>query len=127
MKLYFEQLDEDASGQLHPVPQDYKIQALKTFKRDAKRLQLTKEDLSELEQELKSRAPKAHLGNSIFKFEWYPSRYNQGKKEARVIYIELTNDKVAWLVNIYKKNEKSDITPKELKQLAIISKELRGR
>ena len=52
MKLYFEQLDEDASGQLHPVPQDYKIQALKTFKRDAKRLQLTKEDFIELEQEL---------------------------------------------------------------------------
>lgn len=125
MKLYFEPITEDSSGQLHPVPEDYDILQLKTFKKDAKHLRLTEQDITELEQQLKSRAPKAHLGNSIFKFEWYPSRYKEGKKEARVIYVEITTDKIAWLVNIYKKNEKSDLTPAEIKALKQFVKQIR--
>lgn len=113
-------LNED----LRPIPQEFDIIETSVFKKQLKRLGFTEEDVEELKIELKKRPPKASLGNGAYKFEWHPSRFNLGKKESRVCYIEVIRDSKAWLVYIYSKNDKKDLTNSEKKDIKELSKQL---
>lgn len=127
MKLYFEQLDEDASGQLHPVQNNFQFEILNSFRKDMKRLNLTDSDIEELKNEMQKRLPKAEIYNSVFKFEWWPKRFNQGKKEGRVIYIELIKLEKVYLATMYKKNEQKDLTKDQKKIILNLRNSLGGK
>lgn len=127
MKLYFEQLDEDASGQLHPVQNNFQFEILNSFRKDMKRLNLTDSDIEELKNEMQKRLPKAEIYNSVFKFEWWPKRFNQGKKEGRVIYIELVKLEKVYLATMYKKNEQKDLTKDQKKIILNLRNSLGGK
>ena len=126
MKLYFENfIKEDASGHLHPVPSDFSFNVVPGVIRDLKKLGLLEEDLKDLENHIKSTIPKSHIGYGIHKAEWWPNRFNQGKKEARVIYIEITLKSAVWIVKIYKKNQQKDVSKKELAKIIQVAKKLK--
>lgn len=113
-------LNEESS--LHPVPENFDIVTLTQFLKAAKKLKLTDADIEELKQELKTRKPKASIGGGVYKFEWWPKRFNLGKKEGRVIYIEYIAGKKVWLVTVYPKNEKEDLTKQEQKAVLKLAK-----
>lgn len=117
---------EDSSGSLHPVPNNYVVEALSTFTKEFNKLNFTSDDYEELLQELKHRPPKASIGGSVFKFEWWPKRFNQGKKEGRVIYIEYVSSEKVYLYSIYPKNKKEDLNTSEKSIIIELSKNLRG-
>lgn len=110
---------------LHPVPEDYEVLEIPDFNKQVKDLKLTDEDIDELKVELKKRSPKASLGNCVYKFEWWPKRFNLGKKEGRVIYIEYIKGNKVWLVSIYQKNRKKDLTDQEEKDIIKMSRDLK--
>ena len=120
-----ESLKEEVEN-LHPVPQNYQINSLRPFDNDKKRLKLMDKDIEELKQELKKRPPKASIGNGVYKFEWWPKRFNLGKGEGRVIYIEYVEDSSVWLATMYQKNEKEDLTPNEQKVIIKVVDIIRG-
>lgn len=126
MKLYFEKyVNEDSSGKLHPVPSEFSFNVIPSIKRDLKAAGLDEDDLKDLENHIKTTLPKTHYGFGVHKAEWWPSRFKQGKKEGRVIYIEVTLKNAVWIVKIYKKNQQKDLSKEELKQILQFAKKLK--
>lgn len=110
------------SNNLNPIPKDFNFVVTTQFLEDVKGLGLTESDIEELKQSLKSRAPKASIGPNVYKFEWWPKRFNLGKKEGRVIYIEVICDSEAYLLKVYQKNKKKDLTLDEKNDIIESSK-----
>jgi len=104
------------------VNADYDIVELPQFKKQAKRLKLTDADIAELKQKLIDEEPEANLGSNVYKFRWVPSRWNTSQRDARVIYIDIIKDSKAYLVSMYTKKDKSDLTPDELKNVRKLGK-----
>lgn len=118
--------NESLTENLTPVPENYSINSLSPFDKAVKNLKLNEKDIDELKQELKKRPPKANIGNGVYKFEWWPKRFNLGKKEGRVIYIEYVQDSSVWLATMYQKNEKEDLTPQEKNDIINVANIIRG-
>lgn len=118
---FFNDLKE--SQNLEPIPENYEIKELSSFLRDVKKYHLTQVDVEELKSELKKRPPKACIGRSVYKFEWWPKRFNLGKKQGRVIYIDIIQGENAYLTALYQKNDKKDLTFSEKECILQLSRE----
>ena len=105
------------------VTSDYIFVELDQFRRQFKKLKLNESDLEELKQSLINSEPEACIGSSVYKFRWAPSRWNSGQRGAtRVIYIDIIKDSKVYLVSIYVKNVKSNLTSDEEKAIRQLSK-----
>lgn len=113
------------SVNLNPLPENCIIQEVPQFKKQFKKLGLDSEDLEELKYHLKHVQPKANLGSGLKKVEWTPKKLKLAKGEERVIYLELVNPNTAFLITIYSKNKKSNLTSKELSSLRKLAKTIK--
>lgn len=104
---------------------NYNIKLTRTFLKEAKRLSKKypslKSDLSSLQETLLT-APQTgiDLGNNIYKIRMAISSKGKGKSHgARVIYhtVVSVNEGCIWLLSIYDKAERENISDNELKQL----------
>lgn len=112
---------------LIPVDKNSDIIELPTFRKCMKEYDLGKEDLKELKQELKERAPEADLGGYVYKFRWAPSKWNRGSSRAtRVIYVNILKDSKVYLITMYMKKDKGTLSSKELKEVKKLSKILKN-
>ena len=110
---------------LTPIDKEATIIELTPFKKCMKNYNLDDEDLTELKQQLIERAPEASLGSNIYKFRWAPSKWNRGSNKAtRVIYVDIIKKAEVYLVTMYTKKDKSNLTPEELKNIKYIAKQL---
>lgn len=101
----------------------YNVSSIPLFDKQAKRLAKKypslKKDLAELLESLADNPEKGMaLGNSFYKIRLAIASKGKGKSGgARVItYVKITADTV-FLISMYDKSEKSNITDKELEQI----------
>lgn len=101
----------------------FEIQTISVFEKQAKRLikkySSLKIELLNLIQELKEN-PKTgtSLGQNCFKIRIAISSKGKGKSGgARIITNVMIQDNVVYLINIYDKSEKENLTDKELSEL----------
>ena len=98
-----------------------------TYERRAKRL-LSENELSRLEESIAAR-PEAHPvipgTGGIRKARW--GRPGMGKRGGvRVVYYFVVHVQLVYMLDIYAKNEKSDLTPADKRELRRIAKALGG-
>lgn len=110
---------------LHPIDKSFKIIETKKFSRSAKEAELSEEDIKDLKKHLKDFPPRASLGAGLFKADFTPKNTNLANGEQRVIYFEFVTKKAAYLLLVYKKNAKKDITKDEFKMLKKIAKKIK--
>ena len=102
---------------------NYNVKTIDVFERQAKRLakkyNSLKSDLQSLIESLKNNPQQGtHLGNSCFKIRLAISSKGKGKSGgARVITHIVVTDKNVFLLSIYDKSEKENLTDSELKEL----------
>lgn len=101
----------------------YNIITIKTFEKQVKRLTKKyfslKYELLELVKNLKENPEQGTLiGNNCYKIRLSISSKGKGKSGgARVIINVVITDKTVYLLNIYDKSEKENLTAKELQEL----------
>ncbi len=102
---------------------NYNIELTDNFKKEAKKLikkyPSLKEELEELGRTLaKNPTLGTPLGNDVYKIRVSIASKNKGKSGgARVISFIKVIDKIAFLLSIYDKGDKDNITNKEIKKL----------
>lgn len=102
---------------------NYSIKTISVFERQAKKLSKKypslKSDLSSLIQDLKDNPAKGTpLGNNCYKIRLDIQSKNKGKSGgARVLIHVVVEEKKVYLLSIFDKSKKANITDKELKQL----------
>jgi mRNA-degrading endonuclease RelE of RelBE toxin-antitoxin system len=101
----------------------YSIKTISVFEKQARRLSRKypslKKDLLELVNLLKENPETgASLGNNCYKIRMAISSKSKGKSGgARIITHIVVADQFVYLLSIYDKSEKTDLTDRELKQL----------
>ena len=61
-------------------------------------------------------------GGGVRKIRWANSQRNKGKRSgSRTIYLHVTLNETVHLITIYDHEEKDDLTPKELKEMALLA------
>jgi hypothetical protein len=98
-----------------------------TYERRARRL-LSENELSRLEESITAR-PEAHPvipgTGGIRKARW--ARLGMGKRGGvRAVYYFVVRAQLVYMLDIYAKNEKSDLTPADKRELRRIAKALGG-
>ena len=110
-------------GLLEPIPESYQVYTTADFDRRVKKLKITEEEVEELKVAVKKLPPEASLGSGLYKFRWAPKSWYEGKSTAtRVLYIIRSNKGFVFLVYIFDKDEKSNISDKELKKYRELAK-----
>lgn len=111
---------------LKPLLKGTEFIYMNRFNKKCKDLEVTEEDLRDLENQLTERAPDADLGAGVFKFRWSPLSWNRGRsRSTRVIYISILLNNKAYLVDIFTKNDKANLTERELKVVKDLARELK--
>lgn len=102
---------------------NFKVKSIAVFERQAKRLQKKfpslKKELLELVQELKQNPEQGtDIGRGCFKIRIAIASKGKGKSGgARVITNYVVTDSTVYLISIYDKSEKENLTDKELNDL----------
>ena len=110
--------------ELKPIDRSKEIVKLPSFTKQFKEIGLDDKDFEKLKEKLYENAPETNLGNNVYKFRWY---YRGRKtKDARVIYIDFINDTKTYLVSIYTKDEKDNLSPQEERKLKKLSDKLKS-
>lgn len=125
MKIYRRKIIASHQSVVCTVDESYSFVESENFKKEAKKLKLTANDIEELKKAIATESPEASLGSSVYKFRWSPSRWNQGQSSAtRVIYYELVSNTTVYLLSIFHKHTKSNLSTKELKAIREVAKDI---
>jgi mRNA-degrading endonuclease RelE of RelBE toxin-antitoxin system len=102
---------------------NYRVDTTENFEKEAKRLfkkyRSLKEEIYQLIEELEKNPKKGtHLGDEIYKIRLAVSSKGKGKRGgARIITkVKIVNERV-YLISIYNKGEKNDISDKEIQRI----------
>ena len=101
----------------------YSVKSISVFEKQTKRLTKKyvslKKELLELVQELKENPEKGtNLGNNCYKIRIAIASKNKGKSGgARIITNFVVTDNTVYLLSIYDKSDKDNLTDKELSEL----------
>lgn len=99
---------------------------LPTFKSSWEPLDLTEDDLKDLQNLILNNPDLGiPLGSNLYKIRFESKNYNKGKDVSnRVIYIYIIKDSLIYLVIAFSKADESNITKRELREIREISKGL---
>lgn len=109
-------INESASREFIELPEFRKLWA---------KLNLTDEDLRELQLLIIDGHSAIPLGSNVYKIRYSSKKLNKGKDTSnRVIYIDFIIDSKVYLITVFSKSDEANITNTELDSIRNLSKEL---
>lgn len=109
-------INESASREFIELPEFRKLWA---------KLNLTDEDLRELQSLIIDGHSAIPLGSNVYKIRYSSKKLNKGKDTSnRVIYIDFIIDSKVYLITVFSKSDEANITNTELDSIRNLSKEL---
>ena len=107
--------EEPDNSHLQPVPEEFKIVTTKTFDKCLKKI-FPPISIKDIENYLKTNSPESSLGSGLYKIRFINRHGGKGQRGGyRIIYLLVTQNKECWLLTLYSKNDKEDISLEELK------------
>ena len=95
------------------------------FQTQWKKNGLNDSDLQELQNKIMTEAPEADLGSGLYKFRFSPKRENRGQSGAyRILFVDVIVSEELYLLYCFPKNDKANLSTKELKLMVDISKSI---
>ena len=108
---------------LQPVPRQIEIKTTKQFDSDCKDLKLL-DKKDEIKEYLYSNKPDASLGGDLYKIRVRIGEENRGQSGSYRVIFFYKKGTICYILTIYAKNQKDNITERELKELKSILKKL---
>lgn len=107
---------------LQPVPNDYKIIEIQSFKNKIKNVKNKLED-NEIEIYIKTNPPEVNYGGGLYKIRFASKSSNRSKRgHLRILYGRVDSLKICILMSVLEKKEKENFTDSEIKSFKIMLK-----
>lgn len=104
------------NSSLQPIPREIEIKTTKQFDSDCKDLKLL-DKKDEIKEYLYSNKPDASLGGGLYKIRVRIGEENRGQSGSYRVIFFYKKGTICYILTIYAKNQKDNITEKELKEL----------